>query len=345
MNTLDKDLAMWMQTDQNNLFTSDELIDWIADFDADRQLVISKLGPYQRVFLRPDKFTKRFYHQLMPLPLENWRYERQINLYANFCRIELSMEIRFQASLQYAERHLELLAQINQHIKSVYTEQIDEIVNRELQVLDDGLWVRTGLIAIEKQISLAVCELLTIQQIQAQALSKITAKFADFPMVQPGKERVYLQVLKKSFEEEQFKAQEISRQQRLLEQQALEEKQLKLEQIKRITELELEAQALEAEKHRRLLEEKQDQLVKQLAMEKQIYADQIQHQAELKAVEFDSQLLEKEQQQAKIRLAEIKQLKAELSHETALESEKLQLAIARRESLQAIDLNQDAGLG
>jgi hypothetical protein len=38
-------------------------------------------------------------------------------------------------------------------------------------------------------------------------------------------------------------------------------------------------------------------------------------------------------------------LKAELSHETTLESEKLQLAIARRESLQAIDLNQDAELG
>jgi hypothetical protein len=340
MNNPDQELEQWLQ-EGDDIFAAQSLEtdNWIADFDADRQLVVSKLGPYKRLFLRPLKFSQRFYHQLFPLNIESWNYRRQIQLFDNFCQIDLVLDLRFQSSLAYAQRNDELLDRLNQHIKQTYNPAIDDIINRELQTLDDGSWVQNGLLVVEKRIALAVCEVLIIQHIQAQAVCKINARFAEFPAVQPGKNNVYLHVLKKSFETEEVNNQERYRQQRLLELQEVEEKQRQLEQIKQVAELALQAQAIEAEKNRRLLQEKQEQLVQQLEIEKNIHTEHLNHQAQLKAIEFDIELREKEQQQTKQRQIEIQQLKAQLAHEAEIEAEKIRAQIQRRQTLLSDDLD------
>lgn len=306
---------------------------WIAGFDADRQAVVIKLGPYKRLFLRPQKFTKRFYHQLHPLKIESWSYSRQIKLFDDFCTIDMLLNLRFQATLPYVQRNSELLPAINQHIKHTYADLLDDIVNREMQNLGDGIWVQTGLSSMEKSISTSICELLAIQQIQSQAICSITVSFEEFPAVQLGRDNVYLHVLKKTFEINDCKNREVSRQQRLLEQQELQERQRQLEHLQQLTELELQAQALEAEKNRRLLEEKEDQLARQLAIEKRIHAEQIRHEAQLKELLLDSELRTQEQQQAKQRLAEIQQLNEQLAHQSLIEDKKISAELIRQEKI------------
>ena len=303
--------------------------EWQALFDADRQLVISKIGPYQRQFLRPANFTKRFFHQIYPIRIENWSYQRDTALFDGFCHVTLSVDIRFQASLEYVQRNLERIETINNHIMATYAGQVDDIVDRELVRLHDGAWVKHGLYATEQKVATAISELLLLQHIQAQCLCSVKARFHEFPEVKPGKDNVYLQVLKKSFEGREEKNLENMRQQRLQEEQALREREQHLEYLRRLTELELQAQAIEAEKNRRLLEERQDQLVQQLAIEKNLYAEQIRHQAELKALELDSELREHEKTQAKRRMAEIQQLTAQLEHEAALEQQKVLAQLER----------------
>lgn len=307
---------------------------WIAGFDADRQAVVIKLGPFKRLFLRPEKFTKRFYHQLHPLTIENWPYRRQIKLFDDFCTVDMVLDLRFQVTLSYVQRNSELLPTINQHIKQTYADLLDDIVNRELQNLGDGSWVHTGLSSVEQGITRSICELLAIQQIQSQATCSITASFEEFPAVQPGRENVYLNVLKKTFEINDQKNRELIRQQRMLEQQEFEEKQRRLEYLKQLIEIETQAQAIEAEKNRRLLEEKEDQLSRQLAIEKRIHAEQIKHEAQLKEMLLDSELRLQEQRQAKQRLAEIQQLNEQLAHQAHIEDTKIMAELARREKAQ-----------
>lgn len=336
MNKSTSILDAWLYEDKE-LFTSDAQADeWLAAFDADRQLVVSKLGLYKRMFLRPPVFTKRFYHQIYPIQIANWKYQRQFDLFDNFCAINVDLDIRYQATLEYLQRNSELIETINAHIVAVYQAQVDDIVDRELEKLNEGSWVKKGLQTTEKAVSIAVCEMLTVQHVQAQCLCSIRAKFAEFPEVKPGKDHVYLSVLKKSFEAQEEKNLESLRQQQLLEQQAIAEKQRQLEYLQQLTELELRAQSLEAEKNRRLLQDKQDQMVQQLAIEKAIREEQLRHEAELKTLAFDFEMRENEKVQVKRRQSEIQQLTAQLAHENQIEQQKLIAKIQRQESLNAL---------
>ena len=326
----------WLQEDNDLLGPRPDADEWLAVFDADRQLVVSKMGPYKRMFLRPPEFTKRFYHQVYPIQIGHWQYEREISLFEDFCSVELNLDIRFQATLEYLQRNSEIVETINAHIMATYATQVDDIVDRELEKLSEGSWVKEGLLAIEKAVSISLCEMLTVQHIQVQCLCSIHATFADFPEVKPGKDYVYLSVLKKSFEAQEEKSQETLRQQQLLEQQALAEKQRQLDHLTQLTELELRAQALEAEKTRRLLQDKQDQLVQQLAIEKAIREEQIRHEAELKALAFDYEIRENEKVQVKRRQIEIQQLTAQLAHENQIEQQKLIARIQRDELVNAL---------
>jgi hypothetical protein len=290
MTHTDDDLSRWLAEDMLFAEQPESAENWAAGFDPDRQLVYIKLGPFKIVYLRPQKFTRRFYHKLYPLKIEPWPYRKRLSLFNNFCTIDIVLDIRYQATLNYVQKNLELLPDFNQHIKQSYADYLDEIVDREMKDLGDGKWVQTGLAAIENKIAISISELLAMQLIQSQAACNLIVTFADFPLVEPGQNNVYLNVLKKSFELTDQNNREISRQQRLLEKQKLLEKQQELEHLQQIAELEVQAQALEAEKTHRLLAEKQAQLIEQLAIEKRIFVEQLQHDTQLKEMQLESEL-------------------------------------------------------
>lgn len=303
MNYAEIEVDNWLATgaqDQN--FSSEDI--WEADFDADRQIVHSKLGAYTKVFLRPEKFIKRFYHTVYPLPIEEWHCHDLIKLYDDFCTMDLTLDVRFQATLNYALNNIELLAELNEHIKDAYHGLVMDIVNRELLNLSDGSWVQEGLGAVEKRICLSISEMLILQNIQSQVICKLRPAFEEFPDVRFAKENVYLGVLKKSFEFSEQQKQELFRQQQEQEKQKIEHKRQQLKQMTEVAELDLERQAIQAETNRRLLEEKVHHQQEQSEIKKKLHAEKIKHNNQLKEMTQVAELEENEKQQAKLRDSE-----------------------------------------
>lgn len=328
------ELDAWLAGE--DLFGNYEMLPdtWVASFDADRQLVETRLGPFNRLFLRPAKFSKRFYHQIHPLRIESWPYRRQLKLFDDFCTMDIALDLRFQATLEYARRNAEVLEAINQHIQALYAGVIEDKINQELSNLADGSWVQNGLANHEKRIAISVCEVLTQQHIQAEAICQMSVTFMDFPEVQLGRDSVYLYVLKKTFEVNEQKHREHLRQQRLAEQQALQAKQQELEHLKQLAEMQRLIQLQEAEAQIQLLLDKEQLLARQREVEKRIHAEQVGHEQNLKTISFETELEVQQQLDAKQRLNELDQLEELLAHQTLVEERKTLAEIKRRRLIQ-----------
>ncbi|WP_340123949.1 hypothetical protein [Methylobacter svalbardensis] len=308
---------------------------WEPVFDVDRQLVHTKIGPYWKLFLRPEGFVKRFYHHVYPLPVENWRVTEQIKLYDGFCTIDVALDIRFQATLKYALSNMDILSDINEHIKTAYEDLLINLINKELVSLSDGAWVQKGVSDIEKKISLAASEMLIVQNIQSQILCTLKPSFKEFPDVQLPQENVYLCVLKKSFEVNDAKREELFRQEQEIEQQQLEHKQKQLDQLNRDAELERLKQAQDALNKKLLLEEKENQLLEQFEVERRLHAEQVRHENSLKEITLEANLQEQQKHETRLRLAEQQTLIESLAHQAKLKAKELEADIAKYENQQA----------
>ncbi|HEY8220244.1 MAG TPA: hypothetical protein VIF86_09080 [Methylobacter sp.] len=308
---------------------------WEVVFDADRQLVHTKIGPYWKLFLRPEGFVKRFYHHVYPLPVENWQANRQISLYDGFCTIDVALDIRFQATLKYALGNMDILSSINEHIKATYEDLLINLIDKELLSLSDGAWVQKGVADIEAKISLAVSEMLVLQNIQSQTLCSLKPSFKEFPDVQLAQESVYLSVLKRSFEFNDTKRKELFRQEQEVEQQKLEHKQKQLDQFNRDAELERLKQAQEALNRKLLLEEREKQLLEQFEIERRIHIEKVNHADSLKEITLEAELQEQQKHEASLRLAEQKNHTESLAHQARLKAKELEADITKYEHQQA----------
>ena len=331
MNNPNSELDAWLAGE--DIFDQSLTVpeDWVAGFDADRQLVVLKVGPFKRLFLRPGNFNKRFYHQLYPLKIETWPYRRQIKLFEDFCTLDITLDIRFQATLIYVQKNTEQLDSINLHIKQLYADVIEDKISQELSKLADGSWVQNGLSRHENRIAISICELLTQQHIQAEALCHIAVTFVDFPEVQLGKDSVYLHVLKKTFELNQQKHAELQRQQQLDHQQALQAKQQELEHLKQLAEMRRQIQLQDAETQIQLLQDKEQQLERQREVERRIHTEQINYEQQLKEINFDIEMRVQQQLEARQRLIETQQMTDKLAHQALLEDKQTVAEINRRE--------------
>ncbi len=308
---------------------------WEPVFDVDRHLVHTKIGPYWRLFVRPEGFVKRFYHRVYPLPVENWHITQQLELYDGFCTIDVALNIRFQATLKYALNNMDILSGINEHIKTAYEDLLINLIDKELLSLADGAWVQKGVTDIEKGISFAVSEMLVLQNIQSQTLCSIKPAFEDFPDVQLAQERVYLCVLKKSFEFNDAKREELFRQQQEIEQQNREHRQKQLDQLNHDAELARLKQAQDAANKKLLLEEKAKQLLEQFEIEKRLHIEQVKHDNSLKEITLEAELQEQQKHEARLRIAEQTTHMEALAHQAKLKEKELEADIAKYENQQA----------
>lgn len=332
MNNSNTELEAWLAGEDMLDPSLAEPEEWVAGFDADRQLVMFKLGPFKRYFLRPEKFNKRFYHQLFPLRIESWSYQRQISLFDDFCTLEVELKIRFQATLRYVLKNTEMLESINQHVKQLYAAVIEDQINQELCKLADGKWVQNGLSPHQNRIALSVCEVLTQQNLQVEALCSMNATFVEFPEVKLGKDSVYLHVLKKTFELNQQKHAELQQQQKLTQQQALAAKMQELAHLREVAEIQRKIQLQEADTEIQLLQDKEQQLVRQREVEKRLHREQIQFEQELKEISFDIQMHTAQQLETKQRLIETQQLADQLAHQALLEDTRTLAEIERKQA-------------
>ncbi len=308
---------------------------WDPVFDIDRQLVLTKMGPYWKLFLRPEGFVKRFYHFVYPLPVENWVVTEQVKLYDGFCTIAVTLNIRFQATLKYARSNMDILSDLNGHIKTAYEDLVINLIHKELVKLSDGAWVQKGLADIENKISFAVSEMLILQNIQSQTLCTLKPAFKDFPDVQLAQESVYLCVIKKSYELNEAQREELFRQEQEAEKQKLEHKQKQLDQFNRYAELERLKQAKEALNKRLLLEEQEKQLQEQFEIETRLHAEKVKHENTLKEISLEAELEEQKKQETRLRIAEQKSHMETLAHQAKLKAKELEADIAKYETQQA----------
>jgi hypothetical protein len=308
---------------------------WEPIFDADRQLIHSRIGPYWKLFLRYEGFVKRFYHRVYPLPVENWYISRKIELYDGFCSITVTLNIRFQTTLKYALSNIDILSNLNGHIKVTYEDLLINLIDKELLNLSDGAWVQEGVTPIEQRISLAISEMLILQNIQSQAHCTVKPLFEEFPDVQLPQEHVYLCVLKKCFEFNDAKREILFYQEQQLEQQKLEHKQRQLAQLDHDAELERLQQAQEALNKKRLLEEKEQQLLELFAVEQRLHAGQVKQENSLKEITLEAELQEQQKHKARLRLAEQQTQMEILEHEAQLKEQELAAEIAKHENQQA----------
>ncbi|GAB4278063.1 MAG: hypothetical protein Kow0065_24450 [Methylomicrobium sp.] len=288
-------LEIWLSDITNEVNITDET--WDPGFDGNRQLVITQLGPFRKVFQRPLFFTPRFYHQIYPLPIEDWELASSVNLYGGLCTLNIKIMLRFQATVQYAAAHVDKLSTINQYIKETYEGLIRDCIDQELKKLDSGEWIESDLTDAEKGIQNQINETLVTQFVQCRSFCTIHPLFADITDSQTfidsySREDIYLKVLKKNFEFKERQNIERLRQQE-------EQERLLLEQRSRETELKLKEQALEAEAKLRLMEEQQKHLNTQFELEERLYLERIRHQTKLQELELEKQLEAQELQLAK----------------------------------------------
>jgi hypothetical protein len=335
MNSSRTEIDRWLAegTLVNDDLASPEV--WEVVFDAGRHLVHTKLGPYWKLFIRPEGFVKRFYHHVYPLPVESWRITQQIKLYDGFCTIDATLDIRFQATLKYALGNMDFLSSLNNHIKATYEDLLISLIDKELLNLSDGSWVQKGVADIEARISLASSEMLILQNVQSQTLCSLKPSFEEFPDVQLAQESVYLSVLKRSFEFNDTKREELFRQEQEAEEQRLLHKQKQLDQLNRDAELERSKQAQEALNRKQLLEEREKQLLEQFEIEKRIHIEKLNHANSLKEITLEAELQEQQKHEASLRLAEQKTHTELLAHQAKLKEKELAADIAKYEHQQA----------
>lgn len=308
---------------------------WEPGFEVDRQIVYSKFGSYNKVFLRPQNFVKRFFHTVYPLSIEEWKCIDRVDLYEGFCTIDVSLDVRFQATYQYAISNIEILSELNEHIKEAYYGAVLDIVNRELFNLSDGSWVQEGLEPIEKRVCSTINEMMILQNIQSQATCKLKPSFEEFPDVQLAKESIYLSVLKKNFEFSEQQKEELFRQQQEEEKQSIEHKRLQLEQLNEKARLDRQRLALQAENNKLLLKEQEEHQREQFVIKKRLHEEKVKHNNSLKKMTLLTELEEKEAYQIKVREQQ-EQDKIELiAHESKLKEKELEAKIVEFEKEQA----------
>jgi hypothetical protein len=295
---------------------------WDPGFDGESRVVLSKLGPYYKVFAYPAKFFPRFYHQVYPLPVADWPIKVSTVLYGGLCTIDAQLTIHFQATFNYVERNLDALPDINAHIKAGYEGLIRTAVDAELRNLRSGTWIETGLSAAEKQIETAINEALTVKYIKCRAVCSLTPSFADLED-NPGldgrftQEAVYLSILEKNFEFREKQARERIRQEQLLEKE-------RLEHLHQLNALQQQKLAIESENQRRLLVAQEKQNVDQFAIQAKLHEEKIKHEKHLQSIEQAAALQFELEQQARRQELEQQLHAKKLEHEAILKERELQ---------------------
>jgi hypothetical protein len=192
--------------DEESFLREDD--DWEAGFEGDRHIVVSRLGPFARVFRRPQGFVKRFYHRSYALGIIDWDIPIEPLKLEPVCTIAASLSIRFQPTIQYARQHLEFLPTLDRHIKTSHEALIRDRVEQELTIMEsDPHWLEAGYAHIEKGIERAVRELLAMRDIQCRARCLIQPSFSDVEELNPTAifpwskhKAIYLELLRRKHE-------------------------------------------------------------------------------------------------------------------------------------------------
>ena len=286
-------LDAWLSGEHNESLNNHEF--WDPGFDAERRVVVRHLGPFYRLFERPENFIPRFYHRIYSLPITDWQLSIKTRLYDGFCTITTDLNIYFQATIEYAEKSQDTLSEINRQIKTRYECLIKDTVTAELSQLKDGLWVQTGLTEMERTIESVLNETLISKHIQCRVMCTLTPTFLALTDEEQlngrfTQEAIYLNVMKKNFEFREKQSVELFRQEQELEAIRIAHQKKQLESIYQDDEIQRQKQAMEAEVIKRRLEEQTTQHIEQQQIKTRLHQQNILHDTQLREIELAAEI-------------------------------------------------------
>ncbi len=270
-----------------------EIDTWEPAFEAGRCLVHAKVGPFERLYLRPPRFRKRFYHRLHPIPVGTWEINTARPLFTGLCTIEVKLKIRFQATLRYAEKNPEAWEQIDHHIRDQLEVLIHDVVEARLAELESGDWLDTGLNGVEKCVATVINETLALNHIQCRTLCSLQPVFVDLSKVDQNvfiREEIVQAIVKKQTASEQL---------RFRSDKQLQEERLRqeLEQIRFALDSGARKQKEETDSRKRRLEARRKQMAELREIERKLHHETLLHQSRLEQMVLEKQLRDAQKRQ------------------------------------------------
>lgn len=271
---------------------------WEAGFEGGRSIVVSRLGPYMRVFPCPKRFSRRFWHQVHELPIHDWHITPEPLRLGAFCHISASLNLRFQPTLSYARDHLDHLPELDRHIRKHHGALLHDLIEREMQWMEtDARWLEAGYAITERAIERGVHELLALRNIQSRCLCRIEAHFDAPAELDPATltpwsrhRAIFDELLRRQRETSASLAREHA-------EELLAEQRQKLKREEELLELKCHEEAIrkqqlqrEIERLRAELEAEETRMAEQRASEARQGEEQIRHAANLRKLEMESDL-------------------------------------------------------
>ncbi len=273
---------------------------WEAGFEGDRRFVVAKFGPFQRVFARPKQYSRRFYHRVYELSIEDWRIPLEPLRLGPLCTIETNLSLRFQPTLKFAREHLDHVADLGAHIRSSYQTLLQDAAEQELRGLEPAERLDQDTGQVERRIENIVHELLAMREIQCRARCAIEIVFAspenldEHAATTDSKHKgVYLELLRRRRETAERLAREHYDQQLQEHRLKLEHEERMMELLKKEAELRRFKQEQETEQVRSELSADELRYTEQIDSEIRLREERIRHEARLRQMELEADLAEK----------------------------------------------------
>ena len=273
---------------------------WEAGFEGDRRIVVSRIGPFLRVFPRPRRHTKRFYHQVYELVIENWQIPLESLSLGPFCTITARLSLRFQPTLKFAREHIEHIADLGSFIKTSFQTLLQDAAEGELRKLESTDRHEERIGAAERQIENIAHELLAMREIQCRARCAVEVSFTNIDSVDeqtasidPKQKAVYLELLRRRRENTERLAREHYEQQYHEHRLKLEHEERMLALLKKEADLRRQRQAQETEQVRADLSADELRYTEQIDSEVRLREERIRHEARLRQMELEADLAEK----------------------------------------------------
>lgn len=288
-------------------FDPDRSNRWIAGFEGDRQIVLSKIGPFRKLFTRPYNYAARPYHQLFDLRIENWTLELSPPALGQLLKLSATLEIRFQPTLAFARRHIEHLGHLGDHIREIFEPLLQDAAEDELRDLESGTWLERGPGVLEQRIEMLVQELLALREIQSRCRCRIETTFLeidqdllnrDIHSTDPSRNLVALQLLRQQRDTQERLAREQHHQALLDQRSRLEQQRDLLALEKEQTEImrAQEAETTQKEKERILAEEVRK--IEQIASEGRLIQERLRVETEIRELEVRASIDEKNRRES-----------------------------------------------
>ncbi|MGH8474514.1 MAG: hypothetical protein ACRER2_01870 [Methylococcales bacterium] len=285
-----------MNTHDNSLngppfFESEQSLEWDPGFEGDRWIVMSRFGPFIKVYKKPVNYRKRFHHKVFHLPVRDWKIENSASHFTGFCTLTARLQIRFQPTIRYVLDHVEALPDVVGHIMTSYEGLVKDVMERELSLAEDGAWIDQGLDPIERSIENTVNESLAAQNIQCRTHCELDPEFDESEHSIESmsghfeRQMAYLKLMRRNHDFETQRKQEIFRHTEQNERAALEHQRYLLDQFRRD---EAVRQAKDKEESQRIFAQIQEEERRQAARRAS------EERRQIERIEFEKNLRELE---------------------------------------------------